>query len=176
MGQYHFQNNSAQPEVVSAPIVPEGDPIVHWEASEFVDHQKSTGWFLVLGLGALIGCVLIYFITRSILSTTVAVLAVLAFGMIARQKPRTLVYALYGKSIKIGEKSYSYNDFRSFSVSNEGGLPSVSLQPIKRFMPILTIFFPPEDGEKIFDTLASRMPHEQRKDDAVERLMRKIRF
>ena len=104
------------------------------------------------------------------------ILAVFTFGLIAKQKPRTLRYALLNKTIQIGQKEYIYDDFASFSLSQDGGLPSISLQPLKRFLPILTIYFDPQDGEKIFDIFASRLPNVQTAQDSVERFMKKIRF
>ena len=50
------------------------------------------------------------------------------------------------------------------------------LEPTKRFLPPLTIYFDPSDGEAIFDTLAQHLPHEEKAPDFVERFMRKIRF
>ena len=150
--------------------------IVEWDGSEFIEHQKSIGWFLILSLCSTIGSVLIYFITRSIFSSIVTLLAVVAFGLIAKQKPRTLHYSLLGGSIRIGTQQYSYDDFKTFSINQDVALFNFTLQPIKRFTPVLTIYFPPEDGEVIFDTLAAHLPHEEQKNDPIENLMRRIRF
>lgn len=150
--------------------------MVQWQASEFVDHQKNPAWFVLLFVGALVLCALMFLLTRSILSTVVVGVAIIAFGMVANQKPRTLTYSLLGGSIKIGDKSYSYDDFRSFSLVRDGALWSMILQPNKRFMPPLTMYFAPDDGERIFDALAAHLPHEDRQLDSVDRLMRRIRF
>jgi len=156
---------------------PDLSPVqVEWQASEFIDHQKSLVWFLALGAAAVVGSLLMFLITRSYNSTAVVLVCIFVFAIIAKQKPRTLHYALRGHTLQIGEKSYNYDDFRSFSVNHETGLPSITLQPIKRFIPIITIYFAPDDGEKIFDAFAEHLPNEQRKDDTVEQLMRKIRF
>lgn len=151
-------------------------PAIEWRASEFIDHQKSGGWFVLLAGGAIVASAIMYLVTQSVFSSFVVLLALLAFGVVAHQKPRTLQYTLGGTTLTIDGKQYSYDDFRSFSVSQDGGLPSISLLPNKRFVPVLTVYFPPEDGEKIFDALATHLPHEQRQSDAVDRLMKKIRF
>jgi hypothetical protein len=151
-------------------------PLMQWNASEFIDHQKSTGWFMPLILGSIVLSGAIYFFTRDILATLVIMLGCISFGTYARQKPRTLTYTLLPTSIRIGSKTYSYDDFKTFSIIEEGALFSIFLQPIKRFMPPLTIYFDPDDGEKIFDTLATHLPHIEREQDPIERLMRRIRF
>jgi len=164
-----------QPEV-AVPEAPNSDSLIKWNASEFVDHQKSVGWFLPLLIGIFVASCLMYLITRSILSTIVILLGGSAFVVFARQKPRTLSYTLGGTSITVGQRTYSYDDFRTFSILQEGALYSIFLEPIKRFMPPLSIYFAPEDGEKIFDVLAAHIPHQERQPDPVERLMRRIRF
>jgi hypothetical protein len=58
----------------------------------------------------------------------------------------------------------------------DGALWSIILQPTKRFMPSLTIYFDQSDGEKIFDILASQMPHQERSLDTVDKFMKRIRF
>jgi len=115
-------------------------------------------------------------VSKSYFSTLVVLVASIAFGLTANQKPRTLSYALLANSIMVGEKSYRYDDFRSFAVIRDGALWCVILQPVRRFMPPLTIYFANEDGERIFDALASRVPHEERDLDPVDRIMRRIRF
>ena len=149
---------------------------IEWQASEFIDHQKSSGWFLALLAVATVGAVLMYIITRNYLSTIVVVMAVFVFGFAAKQKPRTLRYALLTKTMQIGQKEYIYDDFISFSMNQDSGLPNISLQPLKRFIPVLTIYFAPEDAEKIFDVFASHLPHAQLKADAVDKFMKRIRF
>jgi hypothetical protein len=175
--EFNFSGSSAPAAgPVNEPTQAPQPALMQWKASEFIDHQKNLAWFLPLILGGGILSGAIFLLTRDILSTVVLLLGILTFGVYARQKPRTLTYSLSGTTISIGEKTYSYDDFRSFSIVQDGALFSVMLQPIKRFLPPLTIYFAPDDGEKIFDTLASHLPHEEREQDPVERLMRKIRF
>ena len=154
---------------------PSGD-IIEWQASEFVDHEKNNNWFVLLGVATVVACGIIYLLSGSIFSVVVILFAAAAFGVTANQKPRTMQYALLPTEVKIGDRRYKYDDFRSFSLMREGALWSIVLQPTKRFMPLITIYFDPDDGEKIFDILASQMPHEERKLDAVDQLMRRIRF
>lgn len=170
------QGLGASSPTLQQPEAVESEQIVQWQASEFIDHQKSTSWFVFLVIGTLLISVPLFILTRDILATLVVAMGAIAFGMYARQKPRTLHYSLLPSSIKVGLKEYRYDDFRSFSVTHEGALYSIILEPIKRFMPPLTIYFAGEDGERIFDTLAGHLPHEARKADFVENIMKKIRF
>jgi hypothetical protein len=85
-------------------------------------------------------------------------------------------YTLSPHEIKVGERRYRYDDFKSFNMIQEGALWSIILQPTKRFMPSLTIYFDQNDGEKIFDTLAAQMPHQEKTVDSVDKFMKRIRF
>jgi hypothetical protein len=48
--------------------------------------------------------------------------------------------------------------------------------PLQRFSPLTTIYYDPNDEERIVDLLANRLPMEERKRDAIDRLMWRIRF
>lgn len=162
-------------ESIQTPVT-ESKPLLTWQASEFVDHQKSIGWYVPMIGVALVLTGLTYWSTKDILASLVVVAAAVAFGVYAKQKPRTLAYSLSDTTVSIGDKHYRYDDFKSFSVVQNGALYSILLEPVKRFIPTLTIYFPPDEGEKIFDTLASQLPHVERQVDPLERLMQKIRF
>lgn len=149
---------------------------ISWQASEFVDHQKSGSWLVIFVVASVIACALAYFVMDSIFSAIVIGIALAYFAVVAFQKPRTLTYSISGTSLRVGEKTFKYDDFRSFSLVRDGALWSIVLQPLKRFMPPLTIYFAQEDGERIFDALADHLPHEEHQFDSVDRLMRKIRF
>ena len=174
-GTEQFQYD-AVPEQPVNELPKQQAPLIQWKASEFIDHQKSTGWFLPLVATGLAASIIVYFLTRDILAVSVLVLGTITFAVYAKQKPRTLTYTLLPGGIKVGEKSYSYDDFKTFSIIQDGALFTLFLQPIKRFVPPITIYFDPDDGEKIFDTLATHLPHEEREQDPIERFMRKIRF
>lgn len=178
--EFQYQQAPPVPGLANSPITSvESKTSIHnlqWKASEFIEHQKNMGWFVMLAVAATVVAGLVFIITRDVLSTVVVVIAATAFGVFGHQKPRTLTYSLLPTSLKIDSKEYAYDDFRSFSLMQDGALYSIFLQPTKRFMPPLSIYFAPQDGEKIFDTLAQHLPHEERSTDPIERLMRKIRF
>lgn len=149
---------------------------ITWTASEFIDHHKTGLWYVgFLGASAL-AIAIIYFITRDIFSVVILGIFAIVFAAFAARKPRTLQYSLTSNGISIGERHYNFGQFKSFSVIDEGSIRSISLVPLKRFMPTLEIYFAPEDEEKITNFLAEHLPYQERKQDPVDRLMRQIRF
>lgn len=158
----------------SAPVATSGG--ISWTASEFIAHQKSGGWYGLLTLGAIAVAVIIWFITKDIVSTVVILFAALALGVYGRHQPRELDYHLDDRGLTIAQKHYPYAGFRSFAVMVEGAITSIVFMPLKRFQPLITIYYDPQDEEAIVNLLSDRLPMEERKQDALERLMWRIRF
>ena len=98
------------------------------------------------------------------------------FLAFASRKPRTLNYQITKDGIQIGEKLYAFNTLKSFAVIDEGSLHSVMLIPVQRFLPSISIYFDPQEEQKIVEAIGSYLPHEDRKQDAIDRFMHKIRF
>lgn len=149
---------------------------VQWTASEFIAHHKTSGWYLLLAGGAAALAAVVFLVTRDNISTAMVAVVAIIFGVFASRKPRELPYSVDNESLHIGDKAYPYATFRSFSVVQEEGVDSIRFMPLKRFMPILSIYFEPKDEQKIIDVLSQYLPVEERQLDAVDKLMHKIRF
>ena len=159
----------------SQPLVP-SESEVTWTASEFIARHKGITWYLVLVLGAVVASALIYLLTRDFITVGAVVGAVVLFGVAAARKPRVLTYHMNESGLAIGEKFYPYTLFKSFSVMEEDAFSSIMLLPLKRFMPPLSLYYEPGDEEHIVAILAHYLPMENRPADAVDRLMKHVRF
>ena len=160
-----------QPQDATAPT-----QNVSWTASEFIDHHKSAGWYILLIIVALVCMAVVYFLTKDILSTVVIAIMLGALGVFAARKPRTLSYVLGQDGLQIESRAYPYDTFKSFSVLDEGAVHSITFAPMKRFMPPLSIYFDPKDEEAISNTISAHLPVEPNNIDFIERLMRRIHF
>lgn len=149
---------------------------VSWTASEYIAHEKNGGWYILMGLAVLGFAGFVYLITQEVLSAVVILIMGVAFAVFATRKPQELTYVLDNHGLKIGEKKFSYAQFKSFTVIDEGAISSIMLMPLQRFMPPLSVYFDPSDEDKITDALSGYLPYEDRKQDPVDRLMRKVRF
>ena len=152
------------------------DDVVTWSASEFIAHQKSFVWYALLGLVAIAVGALIYILTSDKISTGAVIFVAVVMGIAAARKPRTLPYQLDHAGLSIGVKFYDYGQFRSFAVMDEGAFSSVVFMPLRRFMPIITVYFEPQDQDRIVAILADHLPMEAHQLDTIDQLMRKIRF
>lgn len=174
--EQQFEVSEEIPTGLKTNVPPPGDGSVTWTASEFVAHDKSVNWYISLVLIATVLIGGIYFITRDVISVVALTFGVVLFGLYASREPRQLQYSLDATGIGVGEKHYSYDQFRSFSILPEGAFSSIILMPLKRFMPALTIYYAPEDEERVLAVLSNQLPFDQHKLDLTDRFMRRIRF
>ncbi len=150
---------------------------ITWTASEFVAHEKSAGWYLMLlGVSAFIA-VVVYLISKDYVAVGVVVFGAIMLSIYAAHQPRQIEYKLDLSGLTIGQKHYKYSEFRSFAIVPEGAFSSIVFMPLKRFAPLTTIYFAPEDEERIGELLSTILPFdEEHAQDAVDRLMRRVRF
>ncbi|HZM63554.1 MAG TPA: hypothetical protein VFB59_00290 [Candidatus Saccharimonadales bacterium] len=167
--------NNAQPSAQTARPQSSGD-MVEWTASEYIAHQKSAAWYVKVIFFALLLACLVYFITRDVISTFVILFAGLVFSVAGARKPRTLAYRLDQGGLTVGQKYYPYSQFKSFAVVEQGPLTTVMLLPLKRLLPSVDIYAPPENVQAIGDILTEHLPLEVRKPGVVDTFAHRIRF
>jgi hypothetical protein len=76
----------------------------------------------------------------------------------------------------VGTHEYTFNEFQSFGIIQEGPIESIILMPQKRWSPAINMYFSPEDGQQIFDILSEFLPFEQHERDIIDKFLHKIRF
>lgn len=187
------QSQQAAPQVVAMPDVsntesPNTDmqpnldtqlndnPLVSWVAAEFIGHEKNAQWFIGLGVVSVIIIAAVFFITRDITSVIVLGLGAVVLGVVAGRSPKEQQYNIYFNGFSIGAKRYTFGQFRSFSVVEEGGMLSAMFIPLKRFAPMTTIYFPPQLEEEVLAILDQSLPYQEYRHDSIDRLMKRVRF
>lgn len=165
-------------ESVNTPLPPSDSAVedIAWTAAEFIEREKGPQWYGVLVLVTVAIAAVAYLFTKDVISVGTILVVMLGFALFAARKPREQDYLLSVHGIQIGSKVYNIHDFKAFSITEEGGVISVVLAPLKRFMPPLTMYVAPEAEERVFNFLSLLMPFEQHRHDAVDSLMRRIRF
>jgi hypothetical protein len=152
------------------------DEPVHWQAHEYIHHEKSPMWFVVFAvvvLGLMAAAVfLMQAVTFAILVPVMAV----ALIVYSHRPPRLLDYTLSAKGLYVNDQLYPFADFKSFGVIHDGEEYSVMLIPVKRFKMGVSVYFPEEAGEAIVDMLGARLPMRELHIDVVDKLIRKLRI
>jgi hypothetical protein len=168
------QDTQDEPPVnANAPV--EQEP-VHWQAHEYIHHEKSPIWFFWFTLVIIGLMVAAIFLMQSI--TFAILIPVMAAALIvySRRPPRVLNYTLSKKGLHINDNLYPFAQFKGFGVIRDGEEFSVMLIPIKRFQPGVTVYFPEEAGEAIVDMLGTRLPMQELHLDMIDRVIRKLRI
>ena len=154
----------------------DADSAITWQASEFVHHEKSGAWFLsLLGVTAVLLLVVTFLIKSWTFGVLIVVMAI-AVVVIARRPPRIINYSVTPQGIQIDQKHFDFHDFKAFGVVQENAFYSIRLIPNKRFMPMVSVYFPTEHGEEIIDIFGSVLPMQHLELDPIDKIVEKIRF
>jgi len=160
----------------SQAVPAKGAGSINWTASEYIEHYRGNSWYMLLIIGTVLLAGAIYLLTKDIFAGIVIVALGVIVASVAHRKPRQIDYKLNGRGLSIGDKTYSYNEFRSFAIVRDGPLSNLMLIPLKRFTAPISMFFEPEDEENIVGLLGEHLPMEQRAPDKIDTLSRKLRF
>ncbi len=149
---------------------------VAWTASEFIEHQRGAGWYSLLFIITVVLAVGIYFLIHDYFAVGIIVVLGIITGIYAGHQPSQVGYEISSTGIKIGEKSYAYNTFKSFSVIHEGALISLNFYPLKRFSLTVSAFLDPKDQARVTEVVGEHLPLEQRSPDGFENLTRRLKL
>jgi hypothetical protein len=169
------QDVSLQIPVSDTPVINSQEPI-RWEANEYIHQEKNGLWFVGF---AVITLVMMLIAIALMHAWSFAVLiAVMAAAVVvySQRPPRLLTYTLSGQGLHVGDRLYSFTEFKAFGIIRDGQEYSVMLIPMKRFSPGVTVYFPEEQGERIVDMLGARLPMQELHLDIVDKIVRKLRL
>ena len=167
-------NKRMETQEVSAEVVDPGHSF-SWQASEFIHHQKTANWYLVLGLIVIV-LIAAAIVTRQWFSIAVFATMTAAVVVYASKEPRLLNYRLDNRGVTIDGRFSPYSHFKSYSVYKDTGWHMIDLDPTQRFAPRVSIIFDNDDLDKITAILDEKMPRVDREPDWIEKLTRSIRF
>lgn len=157
VGQFYRPAETERPQFTDISV----HDAITWTASEYIAHEKGAGWYVALVVGCLVAAVADYLLLKDKVSAVIIVLAAIGLPMVYARKPRTQQYALTTQGLQVGTKVYPLQDFKNFSVAEEGAIASIVLMPMKRFMPPLTVFVAPDMEDQIINFLGNILPLEQ---------------
>lgn len=155
---------------------PNSPGVLRWTASEYIDHQQGATWYLMLALVTAALSAAFYLLLKDYFSSAAVIIIGAAVGAFAHRTPRQLSYEISAQGFKIADKPFGFDQFKSFAIIPGGPVSSIELDPIKRFMPPISVFFATKDQEAIITLLQEHLPYEERQLDAVERISRRLKF
>jgi len=170
-----------QPEVLPSPYAAPAHNVnavpstLTWEASEYVHNDKGSTWLIGLITITLIFAGIALYLQAWTFLILVVVMGV-TMGIFAFRPPHVIRYTLNDNGVQIASKVFHYNDFRAFGIMQEGAFYTMTLIPVKRFSPSLSVYFSEAQGEHIVDIVGSHLPMEHIEPDAIDHIMHRLRF
>ena len=149
--------------------------IVNWDAVEYLQTEKNAGWYVALAIISL-GLIALSIWLQWWTFTALIVFSAIALIIYSIRPPRTLHYSLTSKGLAEGNRLYSYEDYKSFGILQDGKNYAIMLTPRKRFSPRVTVYFPEKQGEEIVDAFGARLPMEEVRLDFLDRMVKFLRF
>ena len=116
----------------------------------------------------------VYLITKDYFATGTIPIVGIIVAVFAGHKPGVATYEITNKGLSVNGKNYAYNQFKSFSVLQEGNLSSLNLFPLKRFMPPVSAYFESTQQDKITNAIGEYLPYEPREMDSIDKLSRRL--
>ncbi|MBI3984266.1 hypothetical protein HY346_03120 [Candidatus Microgenomates bacterium] len=147
-----------------------------WEASEFVSHQHPALWYVLLGLTTVSLMALLGLLFKEWLGAGVVGLMAVALLVYAHRQPRTLSYIIDEAGVTIGQRFLPYSSFRSFALIPIRQLLTIELDPLKRFMPNITMYVDRNEVDRVMATLTRHLPQEERPAALIDRLAHALKF
>jgi hypothetical protein len=164
------------PRAVAVQDTPDNPPIT-WTAQEYIHLDRSPLWFIIFVVVVLGLIAVSIFVLQSWSFALLIVVMAFALLVYIRRPPRTLTNALSPQQgLYVGEKLYTFEEFKAFGLIQDAENNSIMLIPRKRFAPGVSVYFPTEAGERIVDILGQRLPMENLKLDIVDVIVRKLRL
>jgi hypothetical protein len=167
------QTDSAVPD---SAVVEANEAVIQWQATEYIQHDRSARWFTVLALITLALIAVALFLMQSVSFAILVPVMAAALVIYVRRPPGVIDYIVSRKGIHINDKLHTYEEFRSFGVLSHDGVHSIVLVPRKRFQLSQTMYFPEEVGEGLVDMLVARLPMNEVKLDAIDRFLARMRL
>ena len=149
---------------------------ISWTASEYIDHKQGPSWYVGLIVLTIALSGITYLMTKDFFPPVIIILLGIIVGTFARRTPRSLEYELSADGLRIANKNYPLELFKSYSFIHDGGMLNLTLMPVKRLMPPVSAYFDAADQEKIASILEDSLPYEEIELDLTERLTRRLHF
>ncbi len=162
------ENTPQQPADASQPV--------HWQANEYIHHDKTIVWYVMFGLIIIALTVFALLVLQSITFAILVPVMGAALFVYTKRPPHVLDYTISSKGLYINDQLFSFNEFKGFGVIQDGREYSIMLIPVKRFRLSVSVYFPEQAGEAIVDMLGMRLPIQELRLDLVDRVTRKLRI
>lgn len=153
--------------------------LISWQAPDFIYHRKTTGWYLMVCLIAVILIAVFYLLkdTMGYAGIAVVAAAILALFSNARIKPEIIKYEINNNGIIFKNKEYEFSELKSFYIDEENFPANLYLEQNGKLRPHLSISLGKINPQLVKNFLLQKLPENPGlKQNLNETLSNIIRF
>lgn len=148
---------------------------IQWTGVDDSTRQRKAGWYIiwvVIFLVLAAGAFALHWFLGYWQFWSVLVLALMIFItlLISNRAHRQINYTLTKQNISINDKTYPLSDFKSFSVSNLGGVWILHLLPQRKIAMEYDVIVPSENAERIVGVFSKLLPMEDAADSFSDKI------
>ncbi|MFH0905382.1 MAG: hypothetical protein V1826_01530 [bacterium] len=153
-----------------------GEVLYTWQAKEFATTKRPLGWYAIAGL-ILIGVLAYAIYTRQWMTGAVVLMLAVLIYLSQRMVPRIFDHQLTSLGVVVGERFYSYTNFKSFWVVLDSNAPVANLLPNRRVGLLLTLQLGGADIEKVRSILAEHVAEDAgRGEDVIDKIGKALKL
>lgn len=169
------QGGAASAGVPQSSAISQFQPIT-WETPEFVTTVKTRTWYGALfGIAAIIVLLMVWL--QNYTAVVFFVLSAFMVYVYSKKLPRSLKFGVTGRGVLVGDRTYLYEDLRSFWIFYEKGVQSeLSLQSNKMVMPYIHIPLGQTNPARVHVLLSQFLPEQKHENSAIDAISRSMGF
>ena len=148
---------------------------ISWRIEESDFAPQTAEWFWALGILAFALVVFAVLLKNYLLIVIIALAAFIIYEN-KNKKPELIHFTLDGNGLRVGDKFYPYENFKSFWIYENiaGQKRELVFRRQQNFMPLLTIFFNNEDESEIQKILNKHLPEKEEPESLIDLLRKRF--
>lgn len=151
------------------------EPIISWEAPEYVEHKKSADWYWWLSLIA-VGLLIFSAYERSFLFGVLVVLGWFTIMLYSARAPQIIKISISDKGIIVEKNLYLWTNIKSFWIFDKIYKKEISLELKRAFMPYLKVPLGGTDISKVREILLKFIPEKEQEESLIDNLSDLVKF
>lgn len=148
---------------------------VNFLAPEFVYYKKGLGWYIVSGIIGL-GLIGVAVWQRQWFLGAIIFLTLIVFFQYSKKRPQSKKCHIGKDEIKIDQKPFPLNWFKSFSIIYDRPVSHLFLETSKRFYPSFWLHIKNKDLARVKKALLGVLPEKQAQEGTIVKINRWFRF
>jgi len=145
------------------------EPIISWEAPEYIEHKKSADWYWWLSLAA-VGLLIFSAYERSLLFGIFVVLGWFTIMLYSSRPPERIRVIIAKEGIMAGKNLYPWGNIKSFWIFEKNYKKEISLELKRQFVPYLKIPLGDIEPAKAREILLKFIPEKEQEESFIDNL------